>query len=633
MLDIDGKAGQCQCVFLSLGWEELEQCARSPYPSLLGVALTYYITGYEDTYHMRSASDNPPDCLLWQRALSAKYDGIGEFGRQEWDQLLGHCQAVTDWPAIAFSEELIAMYPEAKVILPGRDIDSWHASVLKTVYWRVTDIEFRIASYLDPVAGTFYPMLKKFFETFFEGDFPNKGKAIYHEHYRKIRNLVPPERLLEFKFIMAPPTQEEKDALINKVLQALSETPYACSSLTHLSNGTTNFVFRGKLIQTTHKDGAGGNTAPITTVIVKHSLEHAALNKNLPIDTSRALYEGSMLDALNDFSSGVAGIKAPRLYLFIRDTNIQVLEDFPDAIDLKSILVSLTWNPILMKSVAASVGYGIGAWLRSFHNWSMSRNGRLKNIGNNEPMRKLKYAITYDSHLRILENNFPALLEGHRLALEQVKDAAMKEFEKVSKDGDEDRNWGFIHGDFCVLLPDNSAPPETQHPGGVEAFIIDWEFTQFGHRAYDIGQIIGDIYERWHFSGAEGAIPAIEGFIDGYGGLEDDALAFRVVIHAGVQLIGCLTYTTPTVPFIAPPAMRKITTLVNDLENATPKHERLVPTKPMSSTFLLPPHFASATYPHGIAVQDWLAVKLAKATPVCQDKTCSVVEGLKDFNW
>ncbi|KAF4635237.1 hypothetical protein G7Y89_g2870 [Cudoniella acicularis] len=71
--------------------------------------------GYEDAYHMMSASvENPLDCLLWQQAFAAKYDGIGTFGRQEWDQLLGHCQAVSDWPAIAFSEELLACYPEAK---------------------------------------------------------------------------------------------------------------------------------------------------------------------------------------------------------------------------------------------------------------------------------------------------------------------------------------------------------------------------------------------------------------------------------------------------------------------------------------------------------------------------------------
>lgn len=49
--------------------------------------------GYNKTYHMMSASvENPPDCLMWHDALAAKYDGVGEFGRKEWDQLLGDCQ-------------------------------------------------------------------------------------------------------------------------------------------------------------------------------------------------------------------------------------------------------------------------------------------------------------------------------------------------------------------------------------------------------------------------------------------------------------------------------------------------------------------------------------------------------------
>lgn len=49
--------------------------------------------GYLNTYHMMRASvENPPDCLMWHDALMAKYDGIGQFGRKEWDQLLGDCQ-------------------------------------------------------------------------------------------------------------------------------------------------------------------------------------------------------------------------------------------------------------------------------------------------------------------------------------------------------------------------------------------------------------------------------------------------------------------------------------------------------------------------------------------------------------
>lgn len=84
--------------------------------------------GFTDTYHMMSASvENPPDCLMWQDAFAAKFDGEGEFGRDQWDQLLGHCQAVCDWPAVAFAKELIEAYPEAKVLITTRDVDSWHA--------------------------------------------------------------------------------------------------------------------------------------------------------------------------------------------------------------------------------------------------------------------------------------------------------------------------------------------------------------------------------------------------------------------------------------------------------------------------------------------------------------------------
>jgi hypothetical protein len=157
--------------------------------------------GYVDTYHMMSASiENPPDALMWHEALRAKYDGVGApYTRADWDQLLGHCQAVCDWPAIAFAKELIEAYPEAKVVLTDRDVDSWHASTMRTVYWRVTDPELRFLQYFSWAAGMYYPMLRKFFDTFFEGDFPNRGKAVFKKHYQEVRDLVPKENLLEFR--------------------------------------------------------------------------------------------------------------------------------------------------------------------------------------------------------------------------------------------------------------------------------------------------------------------------------------------------------------------------------------------------------------------------------------------------
>lgn len=157
--------------------------------------------GYVDTYHMMSCSiENPPDALMWMDALRAKYDGVGKpFTREDWDQLLGNCQAVCDWPAVAFAKELIEAYPEAKVVLTTRDVDSWHASTMKTFYWRAMEPELRLLSYVSWAASMYSPMIRKFFDGFFEGDFPGRGKEVFLRHYDEVRSLVPKENLLEFK--------------------------------------------------------------------------------------------------------------------------------------------------------------------------------------------------------------------------------------------------------------------------------------------------------------------------------------------------------------------------------------------------------------------------------------------------
>jgi hypothetical protein len=100
--------------------------------------------GYNDVYHGYSTTlENARDCQIWLDACNAKFKAKGKpFGRDEFDQLLGHCQvlvsvncsgrtncevqAVSDFPALAFAPELVKAYPEAKVILTIRDVDSWH---------------------------------------------------------------------------------------------------------------------------------------------------------------------------------------------------------------------------------------------------------------------------------------------------------------------------------------------------------------------------------------------------------------------------------------------------------------------------------------------------------------------------
>lgn len=151
---------------------------------------------------MSASVENPPDCLMWQDALTAKYDGKGSFGVEEWDALLGHCQAVCDWPAVAFAKELIEAYPTAKVILTTRDVESWYASTKKTVHWRAHDPVLRFLSKYDWAAGLYYPMLRTFWDRFFLYDFEKHGKEVFGQHNQEIRDLVPPENLLEYQIGM-----------------------------------------------------------------------------------------------------------------------------------------------------------------------------------------------------------------------------------------------------------------------------------------------------------------------------------------------------------------------------------------------------------------------------------------------
>ena len=83
-------------------------------------------------------STNLGDIPMWNEALDAKFLGRGKrYDREEWDQLLYNFAAISsDTPAIAFAEDLIKAYPEAKVILVNRDIDKWYDSFNQNVVYQ-----------------------------------------------------------------------------------------------------------------------------------------------------------------------------------------------------------------------------------------------------------------------------------------------------------------------------------------------------------------------------------------------------------------------------------------------------------------------------------------------------------------
>jgi hypothetical protein len=156
-------------------------------------------------YHMSLSLGGPKANLsLWREALDAKFHGKGKpWGREEFDKILGPYDAVADLPAICFVEELVAAYPEAKVIATQRDVDSWLRSmdstggrVLRWPLWNT------LSRWYPALAGPFWEFAKKAMPTNFHTitDFSEKSPArqAFHDHYDLVKRTVPAERMLEF---------------------------------------------------------------------------------------------------------------------------------------------------------------------------------------------------------------------------------------------------------------------------------------------------------------------------------------------------------------------------------------------------------------------------------------------------
>ena len=83
--------------------------------------------GFNKCYHNTEIlSYYPHHVETWMEARAGK--------DVDWDKLFKGYQASVDFPASLFYKELLAYYPEAKVILTYRDPDRWYESTFKTIY-------------------------------------------------------------------------------------------------------------------------------------------------------------------------------------------------------------------------------------------------------------------------------------------------------------------------------------------------------------------------------------------------------------------------------------------------------------------------------------------------------------------
>ncbi|KAE8150745.1 kinase-like domain-containing protein [Aspergillus avenaceus] len=332
-----------------------------------------------------------------------------------------------------------------------------------------------------------------------------------------------------------------EEVLADAILAELSATPYACSSVEQLSGGTANFVFRGTLLRPL-EDGT-------ETVVIKHTEDYVASNREFKLSAERCLIEKSILNSLNNFpgteftsdedTTKQFTARTPRHFYFNPSTNTQVMENLPDAVDLKSFFVSHVANQNVPREWAVSLGRTLGRWLASFHSWTKetSQMDLELEMEKNRMWQDLKFSINYENLVNLV-GMYPELLESSRGIFEKVKDMARSETGR--KDGD---GYGVIHGDFWsgnVILPRTSL--DTQH-ANTPLLVIDWEISQCGSRALDLGQMLAELYQLKHFKDIDAGVWIIQGIVEEYSAITEE-MAFRTLIHVGTHFI-CWGSTIP----------------------------------------------------------------------------------------
>jgi len=151
--------------------------------------------GYGRCYHMFEFMEHPEHARYWDAASRDR--------PVAWDELFEGYRATVDWPGCTFYRELMAAYPDAKVVLSVRDPERWFESASKTIFtaprggpkllfqllttprmWRSVRVVRRILS-----------------KRTFRGRERDKAHTVkvFNAHIEEVKRTVPPERLLVYE--------------------------------------------------------------------------------------------------------------------------------------------------------------------------------------------------------------------------------------------------------------------------------------------------------------------------------------------------------------------------------------------------------------------------------------------------
>jgi hypothetical protein len=151
--------------------------------------------GFGPCFHGRHVLDHPDRLPMWAAAATGE--------PVDWRAVLAGYRSTVDWPGAAFWRDLVATFPDARVILTERDPESWYDSVARTIYPMFgdgTDPRAVEARAVVPGLDVMTDFVRRVIwdGPVFGGRFADRDHAIavFEAHNAAVRREVPADRLL-----------------------------------------------------------------------------------------------------------------------------------------------------------------------------------------------------------------------------------------------------------------------------------------------------------------------------------------------------------------------------------------------------------------------------------------------------
>jgi hypothetical protein len=148
--------------------------------------------GFGKCYHMEEVMKNPSHLKRWGEIMAG--------GEPDWETLFRGYQSATDWPVAAYYQDLMRVYPDAKIILTVRNPERWHRSIMNTIY-QLSRRFYRFTRVIPAVHQFLYGMEEVVWKGIFHNKLEDKAYAIkvFNDHIDEVKRVVPEERLLIFE--------------------------------------------------------------------------------------------------------------------------------------------------------------------------------------------------------------------------------------------------------------------------------------------------------------------------------------------------------------------------------------------------------------------------------------------------